>query len=118
MERTPVRPFHRSTEDEVTFKTPGLPPEPEGSEHLPSTEPMDRYVRVTRLEEKDHQTVPTPRVRIDRALEETQRPEHHEREHPESSMQDLQTPQRCDHSPSSQASSSHTTEDHLESLYL
>ena len=52
---------------------------------------MDRYTRVTRIEEWDRQAVPTPRVRIERALKETQRPEHHKAGCPEPSMRDLRT---------------------------
>ena len=79
---------------------------------------MDRYARVTRLEERNGQAVPTPRVRIDRALEEMQRPGHHEARQPEQDTRDPRTLPRRDHSHSSQVSSSRMTEDHLETLYL
>ena len=118
MEPTPARPLYRPAEDEVAFQTPGQPPVPKGSERLPSTEPMDRYARVTRLEGERTPAAHTPRVRIDRVLEETQRPECHEAERPEPETQGPWISPRCDHSPSSQASSSRTTEDHLETLYL
>ena len=75
MQPTPVRPLYQIAEGEAAFRTPGHPPVPQGSEHSPSTEPMGRYSRVTRLEGENDRTVPTPRARIDEALEETQHPE-------------------------------------------
>ena len=114
----PARPLYRESESEVVFRTPGHPPVLQGSEHLPSTEPMGRYSRVTRLERENDQTVRTPRARIDGALEETQRSEHHRERRPEQDIRDGSPPPRRGRSPSSQASSSRSTEDHLETLYL
>ena len=79
---------------------------------------MGRYSRVTRLEGENDQTVRTPRARIDGALEETQRPKHHQERRPEQDIREGSPPPRRDRSPSSQASSSRSTEDHLETLYL
>ena len=67
--------------------------------------PVHRYTRVTRLEGRNDQAVPTPRVRIDRALEETQHPERHEERRPEQDIRDARALPRRDHSPSSQVSS-------------
>ena len=97
------RPLHRMTEDEVTFRTPGEPLEPRGTERLPTTEPMDRYVRITGEGGRSYPTGATPRLRFDQTFEETGRREH---------------PLGRGRSPSSQASGSRATEDHLKSLYL
>ena len=102
MRATP-RPIYQTIEDEVTFRTPGEPLNPRGAEHLPTTEPMDRYVRIPKGGDGSHPTEATPRLRFDRDLEET-----NERERPS----------QRGHSPSSQASGARATEDHLESLYL
>ena len=118
MQPTPARPLYQAAEGEVAFRTPGQPPVLQGSERLPSTEPMDRHTRVTRLEGRNDQAVPTPRVRIDRALEETQRPEHRRERRSEQDIRDARALTRCDHSPSSLVSSSRSTEGHLETLYL
>ena len=87
----------------MTFRTPGVLLEPRGTERLPTTEPMDRYVRITREGDGSHPMGVTPRLRFDQALERAYQHGH---------------PQRRSRSPASQASNSRTTEDHLESLYL
>ena len=102
MRPTP-RPLHRTTEDEVTFRMPGEPLDPRGTERLSTTESMDCYVRVAREGDGSHPTGTTPRLRFDQTFEETGR-----REHPSGRRR----------SPSSQTSSSWATKDHLESLYL
>ena len=103
MRPTPARPLHQVAEDEVTFRTPGVPLEPRGTERLPTTEPMDRYVRITREGDGSYPAGTTPRLRFNRAFGGTDQHEH---------------PQGRGRLPASQASSSRTTEDHLESLYL
>ena len=118
MQPTPARPLYRTAEGEVAFRTPDQLPMLQGSKRLPSTEPMDRYTRVTRLEGRNDQAVPTPRVRIDRALEETQRPERHEERRAQQDIRDARALPRRDHSLSSQVSSSRSTEGHLETLCL
>ena len=92
MRPTPARPLYQVAEGEVAFRTPGHPPVPQGSERLPSTEPMGRYSRVTRLEGENDQTMHTPRARIDGALEETQRPEHHRERRSEQDIRDARPP--------------------------